>query len=178
MPSQGPSPGTTAVGNDTSVIPNTQSWANPTNALLSDDAYAVTTAQGDHSAGCLVTAFGFAVPTDATVSGVAVTVEGKAAVASAQQLWEVYLKKAAGSATAVKTLQVSSTSDASHAFGSSSDLWGTTITPAEINAAGWGVGVKALNNDGATNVAFSLDQVLVTVTYSGTSGSMLLTGVG
>lgn len=176
MATQGPSPGTTAVGNDTSVAPTSQVWTNASNALATDGAFATTTAQGDRSAALLVTGFGFTVPTGSTILGVTVAVEGKANAATAQQIWEVFLKKASAAVTAVKQATLSSTSLVTYTLGSAADLWGTTITPAEINAAGWGVGVKALNNDGATGVTYSVDRVTVTVAYTAPrSGAAFLT---
>ena len=50
-------------------------------------------------------------------------------------------------------------------YGSSSDLWGTTWTPADLNASNFGVRFAA-KNTGAGAATASLDYISVTVTYN------------
>ncbi len=59
-----------------------------------------------------------------------------------------------------------STSDATESYGSSSDLWGTTWTPAQINASNFGVRLNVRNTSAtASNTAY-VDYIEITVRYS------------
>ena len=52
------------------------------------------------------------------------------------------------------------------AYGGAADLWGTTWTPAEINAAGFGLSLSALNTHPAQNRTATVDYMQITVTYT------------
>ena len=56
------------------------------------------------------------------------------------------------------------TTDATIAYGTSADLWGTTWTAAEVNASNFGVRFSARNVGSASTTA-SLDSITVTVSY-------------
>ena len=77
MASEGPNdPGTI-----TNVAYGTQAWANPSNAGSSNDSYATRTLSGV-SDYLRATNFGFAIPSGATIDGILVEVEKRAAVQS------------------------------------------------------------------------------------------------
>jgi Tfp pilus assembly protein PilX len=70
------------------------------------------------------------------------------------------------------------TSDATQAYGSSSDLWNTTWTTSEVNASNFGVRLKVVNGSSTASNTASVDYVTVTVYYApvptssiGTSGT-------
>jgi hypothetical protein len=56
------------------------------------------------------------------------------------------------------------TSEAAASYGSTSDLWGTSWTPADINASNFGVALTVDNNNSSTRTA-NVDYINVTVTY-------------
>ena len=57
------------------------------------------------------------------------------------------------------------TTDGTVTYGSASDLWGTTWTPAQINASNFGVRLKVGNRTSSSRTA-SINRIRVTVTYS------------
>jgi Tfp pilus assembly protein PilX len=58
-----------------------------------------------------------------------------------------------------------STSDTNAPYGASNDMWGTTWTPAEINASTFGLRFSAKNVAAATSTA-SIDYISITVSYN------------
>ena len=74
------------------------------------------------------------------------------------------------------------TSDTTPTYGNSTDLWGTTLTAADVNATNFGVRLKVKNNSATTTNTASVDYVSVTVYYDpiptasvGTSGQSIAT---
>lgn len=139
-------------------------WTNPTNVFSSNDSRAVfaTTTQNDLK----ITGFGFTIPTNATILGVTVTVEGNGTDATAaNRSVELGLTKDGTtlSGTRAASQQLNQTTDTTLTFGSSSSMFSTTLTAAEINATTFGVLLRAANtNAGARNI----DAVTVSVAYT------------
>lgn len=139
-------------------------WTNPTNVLASDNSRAVyaNTVQNDLK----ITGFDLDVPSTATILGVIITVEGNGTDGTAaNRSVEVGITKD-GSALAGSRLasqNLNQTTDTTLTFGSASELYGTTLTPAEVNLSTFGVLLRAGNtNAGARNI----DQVKVQVVYT------------
>lgn len=144
-----------------------QPWVNPHNVFAADGVLATCViGSGVSSKELFVTGFGFAIPSNATISGISVAVLCKATATDLSDQ-RVFLLK--------NSLQVGS----NHAngngwtagltnqnYGSTSDLWGTTWTPADVNAAGFGVSVEAFNNSLASSRTASIDYVSITISYS------------
>lgn len=106
-----------------------------------------------------LTGYGFTVPASAVITGL--VVEPKAARSNTRAASVTLLKGGEVVGSAKSLTPIISTACASSAFstlGGAADLWGTTWTPAEVNAAGFGVQV------GSTQ-AMSLDAVRVTVHF-------------
>lgn len=57
------------------------------------------------------------------------------------------------------------TSDTTVSYGGTSDLWGTTWTPAQINASDFGVSLRVQNTHTSNNRTPHVDAILVSVTY-------------
>lgn len=57
------------------------------------------------------------------------------------------------------------TSDTTITYGTSTDLWGTTLTPADVNASNFGVRLKVKNNSSTWSNTAQVDYVNVTVYY-------------
>lgn len=140
-------------------------WTNPTNVYTSDNnraAYATTTQDN-----LKITGFDFStIPSTATIVGVTITVEGEGGDATAaNRSIEVGLTKdgttLAGARAAAQNLN--QTTDTTLTFGSSSSLFSTTLTVAEVQAATFGVLLRAGNaNAGSRNI----DQVKVAISYT------------
>ena len=138
------------------------------NALLSDDVRSTAVLLlGESSHYLAVTGFRFAIPADATVLGITVDVERSTTVATSITDNSLRLLKAGVPAGDNKASGAQwPTSDAYASYGSASDLWGTTWTPAEVNASDFGVGISAVAGVAATA---QIDHVKVSVTYAGGS---------
>jgi hypothetical protein len=166
--SAGPnSPGTTA---DDSAVGNV-AWASTDNAKANDNIYATATGNlGDTSHYLKVTNFGFSVPTGAFISGIEVGIERKKSVATGWSDRWLYLVKggAVGGTNNAATATLWPDAEAYLVYGSSSDLWGLTWTPTQINASDFGVALSAWNNPGlGPNPGVgSVDHIYITVYYS------------
>ena len=168
----------TATGNPTSCVNNTSigtiNWTNPTLAVASDNAYAQAIVDGNTSRYLYCTGYGFAIPAGAVIQGIVVNVERKSDRTSNGGSVDaaVRLIKAGTIGTSDRSAAtIYTTADVIAAHGSISDLWGTTWTAADINAATFGVVFAATKPDsnGQAHVV-DVDHIQVVITYS--------TGVG
>lgn len=115
-------------------------WVNPNNIFSKNNVY--TEAFGFEAASEYLDSSGyaFAVPATATVKGIEAFIERKVQVAGQSRDDVVRLRKAGvlvGSN--LKSATLWPTSDAVATYGGPTNLWGTTWTPAEINAATFGL---------------------------------------
>jgi len=162
MPSEGPRYGG-AVANDS--ISGSTAWTNPTNAQgASAWNNTVATCFVDKTTSHFLRflTYGFAIPAGATIDGIVVEVArgvsgGSATTASA------ILYKASSQVGTAKT----SGEFGSATFGTSTDLWGTSWTAAEINASGFGFGVQATGGSNGTTVTMSGARITVHYTEAG-----------
>jgi hypothetical protein len=156
MPSQGPNSGSSF------TTSGTPAWNNPTNAQSSNDQYAtVTVPAGQSSGSLLATGFGFSIPSGATVTGVVVGLEGAADAGSLN--WVVYLLvggSRTGNSRSASIPRVEGYVD----LGSPTDLWGTTLTPSNVNGTGFGAEI-IVSSSAAYTLGVSLDHVRITVYY-------------
>ena len=179
MTSEGPNSPST-ITNDASA--GDVEWTNPGNAASSNDSYAtaaVTPTQETNFLKCV--GFGFSIPAGATINGVLAEVEGKCGNAngaffssSRQRL----VKAGTLSGTGATASALFGTTDAYVSIGSSSTLWGTTLTAADVNNANFGVAVRITDNGFTQTI--SVDHIRITVYYTeaGTPFRRSLLGVG
>lgn len=176
MPSQGPLSPSTIV-DDAAV--GTRTWANPGNAASSNNSYAVAGQPGSVQSSHYLkaTGFGFSIPAGATIQGIVVEVERKGTDAlSAVDIAARLVKAGTVQATDRSTGTAFPATDAYATYGSSSDLWGTTWTPAQINATDFGFVFQA--NIEPLKDAF-VDHIRITVTYAiTTEGAVAISAVG
>lgn len=162
-----------SVVNDTSS--GEVSWANPSSAAASDNAYA--TAQAPFSSNrattyLKATDLGFAIPADATIDGVTVEIERKASESSSTRfVRDITVQLVLGGVVSGNNKALTATNwpaaDAYQTYGGSGDRWGLTLTPAEVNASDFGVVLKAgLTTPDAAEVIASVDHIRVTVCHS------------
>jgi hypothetical protein len=177
--SSGPSaPGT--MSNDTTV--GTVAWSVPNNAKVSDDTY--TTASGSAvfvSNYLKATNFGFGIPTGARIDGIVVTVERKTDSTSVKDIG-VYLVKngtiggtnhvstgSAGYTACLAPVTGSdcwSTAETVVTYGNSTDLWGLSWAPDDINNALSGIVFEASRTYGTGARTISVDSITMTVYYT------------
>ena len=155
----------TAAVDDTSV--GTIAWSAPTAVYASDDSYATAgfTAPGSISHYLNATGFGFSIPTTSSILGIKVEVEKKMLSGGVTDN-AVRLIKGGTIGTTDRSSAVSwPASDAYTTYGSGADLWGTTWTPAQINASDFGLAISAKDN-GIGGTTGYIDHIRITVYYS------------
>jgi len=144
-------------------------WTNPGNTLASDNSRgSVSRSDWDvwYSRVLDYDGFSFAIPAGATIDGVVAEFEGYGSI---KLNWQARLIKG-GTASGTTYEKDIPGSEAQTSFGSSSDLWGNTLTATDVNAATFGVRlrVKHLSEGFAGRTAYC-DAVRLTVHY--TSGA-------
>lgn len=146
-------------------------WLNESYARQSDNVRAYTSGltTGDKTVYLKCTNFGFSIPTNATITGIIMHLERRADTSGMIRPGEVRLVKS----DTIQTHDKSSddgywgTSDYTSSFGSSSDLWGNTWTPANINASNFGVATSAWKTaPSVPAVVGYIDSIGVTVHYT------------
>ena len=138
------------------------SWFPPGNATASDNLYAQVAPGGSPTHYLKATNFGFNIPSPAQILGIQVFVERKA-VAGTIKDSRARIVKAGVVGTAERALVPNwPIADASVTYGTPSDLWGNTWTPADINNAGFGFALSVTD----TLDTAAVDHISITVTYS------------
>ena len=119
-------------------------WSNPSNAETDDSNFAqcALTNPSPQSNYLKATSFGFAIPADATMNGIGMSYKRSSTSGRGSDLTIKLVvggsvsgdNKASGSwpATAAETTK-----------GGSADLWGVTLTPAQVNASNFGGVIQA-----------------------------------
>lgn len=157
-----------------SISGSSGSWNNSSNAVVDDNVRATnsTSLSGTNYTDYLViTNFGLSVPTSETITGVEFTINKSKSGGTFAYLGDhsVRMLKAG---TMVGNDNASALpwfgSDLNYNYGSSSDLWGTTITPADVNKTGFGVAIAAQRYFGFGNMTPRVDNVSVTIHVSAT----------
>lgn len=141
-------------------------WVNPANAEATDGAYATNALPGGGTFEryLLATNFGFSIPSDATIDGLEYTVLGHVSAGTVTPF--VGATKTGNhtfAGSAVTTPTFSNTSDAAIVYGGSSNLWGTTWAPSDINSSLFGF---LFSPSGSVAATVSIDSVSVTVYYT------------
>jgi hypothetical protein len=154
-----------------------EAWSNVSNISSSNNAYATVAHDSglNYSDHLQATNFSFTIPTDATIKGVYVRIERKAShntgVTSRAVDQEVKLLKGGVQTGDNKadTATIWPTSDTYKTYGSSSDMWGTTLTPSDVNASTFGVELQIWTDLAAVlTPTSSVDHIEMTVYYERT----------
>lgn len=143
------------------------SWVNPVNAGLVDGQFAtqVIAAATTSVDSLIVAAFGLAIPVTATIKGIEVKVTRYASDLGVEDVL-LSLRKAGvtigtnKAATGVSWPLV----NVEGVYGGPLDMWGTTWTPAQVNAANFGVEFNAKNVNVAARTAL-VDAITAVVYY-------------
>jgi hypothetical protein len=142
-------------------------WNNPDNALKSDDQYADTAsamAAGKVTHELKVSAFGFALPQNAAVTGVGVRIERSSANGAIKD--QAVRVQVGGKPLATPQSKSAAwgTSDGDVSYGGDGELWGATqITRAQVDASDFGVSLTATATASDTP---HVDAVWMTVFYT------------
>lgn len=143
-----------------------RSWVNPTNVKVSDNVYAEVGAflsAGEGSHYLKATGFGFAIPAESLVLGIAVAIEKRGVggfkdravrIVKAGTIKETDRSKATPWPTADERVE----------HGGEADLWGETWTAADINDAGFGCALAAVCL--ASTETGKVDRITITVYYA------------
>lgn len=135
-------------------------WDSPEKAHSSNDDYATYEEGVSTGRNQIYFDFDAVVPDGATITGIEVQVEAKTSAGT--KFMSVYLTKDKVAFTAHRNVAVTTT-EHYISVGGSGDMWGTTWTPAEVNATNFGLKISALG----AGMVYSFDHVRVKVYYEG-----------
>ena len=175
----GQTAGPNNAGTATNVsIGSNPNWTNPGNITNSGDAnYAtVSLTAGDNSDYLQGTNYGFNIPAGATINGIVVTINrlGSTSFGFGCRDNELYLVKnnvISGDNKASGTTWPTSLGTAS--YGSSTDKWGLSWTPSDINNANFGVALSVHSNRILSSMTPNVDYMQITVYYTTCSNSWI-----
>jgi hypothetical protein len=149
--------------------PGSIAWTNAGYIVADDSNYATAiltpSAVSEYLQG---TDYGFTISPDATINGITVSVMRRSSsdyYGYSVEDSDLYLLKGGaivGTDHAVTTDWPTSMAAAS--YGGAADLWGSTWTPADINAANFGVVLSARNQSGYGNRTAYVDYIRITIT--------------
>lgn len=146
-------------------------WLNPTRVEANDNLPAATgvlNGTNNVSAWLQATRFSFSIPAGATITGITAAVKVASDTSGgAVTDFKVQLVKAG---TIVGANRANGNSwnvgFAFQNYGSSSDLWGTTWSPGDINNINFGIAIKAINHNGFANHFAKIDYITLTIFYT------------
>lgn len=166
--SQTSSPATGSCTNQTGF--GTGAWSNPGNAVSSNTSYASATVDGSSTNFLRCLNYGFSIPAGATIVGIEVNVERKSDRTSnggSQDAAMRLVKAGVIQATDRSTATIYPTVDGVETHGSPTDLWGTTWTPADVNASNFGAAFAATKPDSnGPGHTITVDYMSITVYYT------------
>lgn len=170
----------TAGSGATVSIGNTP-WSNPGNITAEDGMVASCTIfQGFATDLLVATGFNFNIPNASTINGVTAKVKKSGGGNGFLIDHGVFLLKAnvaVGTDHSLGSPWPAAPILSFVTYGSAVDLWGTTLSPSDVNSPGFGLRISALNN---YNIARSLTPVVdvIEIAISYTSGGVAKTQVG
>lgn len=165
-------PGTLA--NDATI--GSETWTSPSNAGADDGSFATVFMDGHVTSKYLkATNFGFSIPTGSTVAGIVVEVERVRDSGGTSDFAARIVKGGSIGSTNKSTGSLLPNTPGIKTFGSSSDLWGESWTPADINASNFGF-VYACDEGTFTNAG--VDFIRITVYYTAPATVWVVTPTG
>lgn len=147
-----------------------EAWVSPNNAFASDESHASATVDGTTSNYLRCVGYAFAIPAFATILGIEVHIERKSNRTSnggSEDAAVRLVKAGAVQAADRSTGAVYPLADAVQTHGGPLDLWGTTWTAAEVNAADFGAAFAAIkpSANGPEHIV-TVDHIAITVHYT------------
>ncbi len=143
-------------------------WSDLSNVYSSNNSYtALAIATGKPNSDFLnVTGFGFSIPSDATITGITVQIERSDSDSMTRDSVLRLLKDGIQSGNNKAVYSFWTPTDTVITYGSSSDLWGTNLSPTDVNKSNFGVGFRV--NRTRSAVLFNqiyIDHIQVKVHY-------------
>jgi hypothetical protein len=171
MASSGPNNPTSAVNDGTG-----SNWLNAVNVFESDNSYATVSAPAKRvldSSVLLITGFGFTIPAGATIDGIKVEMERKKSPSGSVSDVQVGLTKDGMTGGGdPENVNVWLSSEGYVTWGSATNLWGLSWTPAEVNDADFGFAFSASIIAGSSaSCTASIDHVRITIYYTAPAGT-------
>lgn len=170
-----PTGGSVTITNSPTVAGQTGAsrvWNNVNNIKVSDGVFAtVNVINGQTSNLLQASGYNFGVPSTATVNGITVTVlKGSTPTTDVVDGTVQLLKAGTGTGSNKANGTVWGTVPTA-VYGSSSDLWGTTWTPADINNPSFGIQISAHELDNPGGDTPQIDFISIAVTYTVPTGT-------
>jgi hypothetical protein len=150
-------------------------WISPTSITSSDNIRSTSPlTPGSVSQNLQATQFGFAIPSG-TIAGVFVEVEERqtGGIGVCKDLTIQLLKAGVAAGSNKASASAWPGADTFIGYGSSSDLWTTTWSTAEVNASNFGVQIATQETGDTDSATCGVDNVRITISYTPTAnGSM------
>lgn len=149
-------------------------WITPERALLDDALHATFTSPGRDSTLAVnlaflnLTGFGLNIPSNATILGVRVRIEGLRYGGNTGHVRDSVIQLMHGGARFGQNKAIVTnwpTTPAVRNYGSSTDVWEAELTPAMLNDSSFGVSIRTTADAGASNRIAAIDYVEIDVTY-------------
>ncbi|MFM2145178.1 MAG: hypothetical protein RL732_14, partial [Bacteroidota bacterium] len=144
-------------------------WTSPSSVLSNDNIYAtISLGTSTSSSALTATNFNFNIPANATIVGIQASVSRFGTNASLQDN-NISLLKAGVSSGNNKAVTGTGwpTAEAVANYGGTSDLWGTSWTPSDINASNFGLSLIVTNTaTTGTSRTASVDFIDITISYT------------
>ena len=139
-------------------------WANPNLAELSDNQFAVSTITGPDNTYILkIHGFGLSIPSNSTINGMEVGIAMKSNGSDVREKTvQIHTTSLIGSNLA--TNQAIPTSSTPFSYGSSTEIWGTSLTASIVNDNNFGIAFVAGSATEGTTV--SVDVITIKVYYT------------
>jgi hypothetical protein len=184
MASVGPNNAGTGAEDAVNSLPLDLIWIAPNN--ITDGNYALTfsDAGGNYGSTRMLAAtnFGFSVPTDATINGLFAEVNGytnrsrgdERCTVEVIQAYKTGYSLVGNNKAASGGISEDTTIATYFPYGGSSDLWGTTWTPSDVNSSEFGLGVRFyLDGIGpGQSIGLFVGYIRITITYTSASSSV------
>lgn len=159
-------PGTTA--NNASV--GTVAWTNPNNASAGGSTFATAALNTSVKSNYLLTSnHGFAIPTTSPILGVVVQAVGKRSSSGEGEILDDSCRLVVAGAPAgqdkATSLKVLNKVETEWEFGLGTSLWELALTPAIINASGFGVALSVKHSNTGSAITAEIDFIQITVFY-------------
>ena len=141
-------------------------WTNPVRIETSDDSYSQATLNNQTTNSLGGQSFGFSIPGTATIAGIEVAIHRKRDFGSNDITDSLVslLRGGVAESTNKASATVWPTSESTATYGGDSDLWGASWSPSDINAFGFGVVMKAVENGDSQGTA-KVDYMTIKVYY-------------
>lgn len=172
--SSGPNNPSSGINNNTI---GTLAWSNPGNIFTDNNSSAIVTVSSGGTVAATTnylqgTNFSFSIPTNAVIDGIEVTINRFSSLSNGtNNVQDNIVRLIKGGSIIGNNNSISgnwsTNSSTVVSYGGTSDLWGTTWAPSEINASNFGVVLSAnINRTGGNTVTASVDHIQITVTYT------------